>query len=221
MSSSSKAPKGLKDAECEKGKLAIQPPIPYVPPKDLLQTKESSDTLKVKFPDGTIFTMQIFTRGNPEEYLMHIQAVLRLIRNKGLDLLCKKLVREQNEQVTVLEALAKESIGPEDSNSDKAHDTHTLEVKTAWEIHDQKKKQYEEAVASVYELLPNLLAGEAQSQWDCILREMHNCDSWAGLDGKRHDKKRLKTWEAFKECLELHKLTVFSHDAAERQRCYI
>ena len=221
MSSSSKAPKGLKDAECEKGKLAILPPIPCVPPKDLLQTKESSDTLKVKFPDGTIFTMQIFTRGNPEEHLMHIQAVLRLIRNKGLDLLCKKLVREQNEQVTVLEALAKESIGPEDSNSDKAHDTHTLEVKTAWEIHDQKKKQYEEAVASVYELLPNLLAGEAQSQWDCILREMHNCDSWAGLDGKRHDKKRLKTWEAFKECLELHKLTVFSHDAAESQRCYI
>ena len=136
-------------------------------------------------------------------------------------MLCKKLVREQNGQVAILEALAKESVGPEDSNSDKDHDTHTLEVKTAWEIHDQKKKQYEEAVASVYELLRNLLAGEAQSQWDCIVRKMHNCDSWAGLDGKLHDKKRPKTWEAFKECLELHKLTVFSHDAAKRQRCYI
>ena len=50
---------------------------------------------------------------------------------------------------------------------------------------------------------------------------MHERDSWAGVDGKRHDEKRPKTWTSFQECVELHKLTVFTHDAAERQKFYI
>ncbi len=65
MSATSKAPEGLKDSECEKGNLGIRPPNPYVPPTDLLQTKENSDTLKVKLPDGMVFTMRIFVQGNP------------------------------------------------------------------------------------------------------------------------------------------------------------
>ena len=52
MSASSKTPEGLKDSECEKGQLGNRPPVPYVPPTDLLQTKESSEVLKVKLPDG-------------------------------------------------------------------------------------------------------------------------------------------------------------------------
>ena len=85
----------------------------------------------------------------------------------------------------------------------------------------ETQKQYNEVVASTYELLRNLLAGEPQSQWDRIMREMHERDSWAGVDRKRHDEKRPKTWTSFQECVELHKLTVFTHDAAERQKCYI
>ncbi len=63
MSGSSKAPEGLKDAECEKGKL---------------------------LSDGTAFTMSIFAKGNPEDYLSHVQAVLHLIGQKGLKEQCKK-----------------------------------------------------------------------------------------------------------------------------------
>ena len=55
MSASSKTPEGLKDSECEKGHLGYPPPVPYVPPTDLLQTKNSSETLKVKLADGTDF----------------------------------------------------------------------------------------------------------------------------------------------------------------------
>ncbi len=65
MSRSSKAPEGLKDVECKKGKLGFRSPIPYVPPTDLLQTKENTDTLKVKLSDGTVFPMSIFAKGNP------------------------------------------------------------------------------------------------------------------------------------------------------------
>ena len=85
----------------------------------------------------------------------------------------------------------------------------------------ETQKQYIEVVASTYELLCNLLAGEPQSQWDRIVREMHECDSWAGVDGTRHNKKRPKTWTSFQECIELHKLTVFTHDAAKSLKCYI
>jgi hypothetical protein len=46
-------------------------------------------------------------------------------------------------------------------------------------------------------------------------------NAWAGLNGEKHEGKCPRTWASFKDCLELHKLTVFSTDAAERQKFYI
>ncbi len=63
--------------------MGLHPHISNVSPMDLLQTKENLDTLKVKLPDGTVFTMNIFTQGNPEEYLLHVQVVLHLIGQKA------------------------------------------------------------------------------------------------------------------------------------------
>jgi hypothetical protein len=76
MITSSKTPKGLKDSECKKGHVSNRPPIPYVPPTELLQTKDSTETLKIKLSEGAVFSMGIFARGSPEEYLQHIVAVL-------------------------------------------------------------------------------------------------------------------------------------------------
>ena len=94
MSASSKVPEGLKDSECEKGNLGARPPIPYVPPTDLLQAKENSDSIKLKLLDGTVISMTIFAKGNPEEYLQHVIAVLRLINQKGLDTKCRESAKE-------------------------------------------------------------------------------------------------------------------------------
>ncbi len=85
----------------------------------------------------------------------------------------------------------------------------------------ETQKQYNEVVASTFELLHNLLASEPQSQWEWIVHEMHKRDLWAGVDGKRHDEMRPRTWTSFQECVKLHKLTVFTYDAAERQKSYI
>ena len=82
-------------------------------------------------------------------------------------------------------------------------------------------KQYNEAVGATYELLRNLLAGKQQTQWECIVREMHERESWAGADGEKHNGKRPKGFKAFSDCLELHKLTVFTANAAKKQRYYI
>jgi hypothetical protein len=46
-------------------------------------------------------------------------------------------------------------------------------------------------------------------------------DLWAGVDGQVTTERRPCMWAAFQDCLKLHKLTVFTADAAERQWFYI
>ncbi len=50
---------------------------------------------------------------------------------------------------------------------------------------------------------------------------MHENDSWAAVNGKIIKGRRPRMWMSFLDCLELHKLTVFSADAAEKQQFYI
>jgi hypothetical protein len=85
----------------------------------------------------------------------------------------------------------------------------------------EAQKAHDKAIAKTYEQLWNLLSGDAQSQWDCICREMHERDSWAAVNSQVTKGRRLRTWMSFLDCLKLHKLTVFSADAAERKRFYI
>jgi hypothetical protein len=83
MSLNLKSPlKGLKNAECEKGTPPVRPPIPYAPPTDLLEKRET-EQIKVELPDGTKFQMPTFGSGNNEEYLVHDIAVLRPVEQKG------------------------------------------------------------------------------------------------------------------------------------------
>jgi hypothetical protein len=84
MSVPLKSPKGLKDSRCEKGNLSHRPPIPYVPPTDLLPAIDKIKTIKTKVADGSTVNMKAFSIGSPEEYLGHIMAVLGLIDRKGL-----------------------------------------------------------------------------------------------------------------------------------------
>ncbi len=105
MSMSNNVPEGLKDSECKKGNLGVHPPILYVPPMDLLQAKENSDAIRLKLPDGTVISMTILAKGNPEEYLQHVIAVLRLINQKGLDAKCREAGKELVKTSKVLEAL--------------------------------------------------------------------------------------------------------------------
>jgi hypothetical protein len=76
MNSSLKSPDGLKDAECKKRQLSHRPPIPYVPVVDIVTPKEEPQVFKIKLPDASHLSMSIYSRGNNEEYLAHIVAVL-------------------------------------------------------------------------------------------------------------------------------------------------
>ncbi len=82
----------------------------------------------------------------------------------------------------------------------------------------EAQKAHDKAIAKPYEQLRNLLSGNTQSQWDHVYREMHEHDSWAAVNGQVTKGRHPRTWTSFLDCLELHKLTVFSADTAERQQ---
>ncbi len=88
MSTSLKFPDRLKDAECKKGQLSHWLPIPCVPVVDIVTPKEDPQVFKIKLPGGSHLSMLIYSRGNNEEYLAHIVAVLRVIEQKGLPKKC-------------------------------------------------------------------------------------------------------------------------------------
>jgi hypothetical protein len=88
MSTSLKSPDGLKDAECKKGQLSHRPPIPYVPVVDIVTPKEDPEVFKIKLPNASHLSMPIYSRGNNEEYLAHIVALLRVIEQKELPKKC-------------------------------------------------------------------------------------------------------------------------------------
>jgi hypothetical protein len=69
MNSNAKSPpEGLKASKAENWKSGARPPIPYVPPNNLIEKREG-EKIKVKMPDGTNFYMAAFTSGTNKDYL--------------------------------------------------------------------------------------------------------------------------------------------------------
>jgi hypothetical protein len=50
---------------------------------------------------------------------------------------------------------------------------------------------------------------------------MHTKNPWIGVNGKSNKGIRMKSWISFMDCIELHKLTIFPADTAEKQRYYM
>jgi hypothetical protein len=50
---------------------------------------------------------------------------------------------------------------------------------------------------------------------------MHTKNPWIGMNGKSNKGICVKSWISFMDCIELHKLTIFPADAAEKQRYYM
>jgi hypothetical protein len=96
-----------------------------------------------------------------------------------------------------------------------------VEIEQTQQMLQEAQKAHNKAIAKSYKQLRNLLSGNAQSQWDRVCCKMHERDSWAAVNGQVTKGRHPQTWMSFLDCLELHKLTVFSADAAERQRFYI
>jgi hypothetical protein len=60
---------------------------------DIVTPKEEPQVFKIKLPDVFHLSMPIYPRGNNEEYLVHIVAVLQVIEQKGLPKKCQVLAK--------------------------------------------------------------------------------------------------------------------------------
>jgi hypothetical protein len=69
MSTTLKAPKGLKNSKCGKGQLSDQPPIAYVAEMYIVSYKEEPQVLKVRLPDDSHLNIPIFSHGNTKNTL--------------------------------------------------------------------------------------------------------------------------------------------------------
>jgi hypothetical protein len=96
-----------------------------------------------------------------------------------------------------------------------------VETEQMVQMLQEAQKAHNKAITEAYKQLMNQLSGDAQFQWNRVCREMHERDSWAAVHGQVTKGRRPQSWMSFLDCLKLHKLTVFSADAAKRQRFHI
>jgi hypothetical protein len=89
MSTNLKPTNMLNNTECKKGQLSQWLPILYVLVVNVITPKEDPAVLKVKLPDNSHISIPIFSRGNNKEYIAHIVAVLRIVKQKGLPKKCR------------------------------------------------------------------------------------------------------------------------------------
>jgi hypothetical protein len=162
-----------------------------------------------------------YSHGNNEEYLAHIVAVLRVIEQKGLPEKCRVLAKAVARWSEALKNL-QEAVESRDTVLTSVDVTACkVEIEQTTQMLQEAQKAHNKAIAESYEQLRNLLSSNAQSQWDRICRKMHKCVLWAAVNGHVTKGRSPRTWMSFLDCLELHKLTVFSADAAKRQQFYI
>ena len=148
--SSTKSTESLKDSECEKGQLAIRPPISYVPPTDLHSSTES-ETIKVKLPDGTTVSVKAFSSGNNEENILHWAAILRLFDQKGLKLDVEVLAKAAKDLMGVLETIQK-LLGKKKTTSDADQ----LELEETKQLVSDAKAEFLKAMQKPFDLVRQL-----------------------------------------------------------------
>jgi hypothetical protein len=165
-------PEGLKNAECKKNMPPVRLPIPYVPPTDHLKKLET-EQIKVKLPDGTKFQMPTYASGNNGEYLVHVIAILHLVKQKGT-------AAEVKEAFAALVAVREEMSPffnfPEDETM-AAKEARKKKLNKLNKSLKAKKTITDELAQKAYELFHCFVVGEVRTQWDRFVNEMHIINS--------------------------------------------
>jgi hypothetical protein len=179
MSTNLKSPsEGLKNVQCKKGTLPVRPPIPYVLPTDLLE-KQEAEQIKVKRLNRTKFQMPTYGSDNNKEYLAHVIAVLHLVEQKGT-------AAEVKEAFTALVAVRKEMSPFFNFPEDETKAAKVARKKKLNELNKSlkaKKAIAVELAQKAYKLFRCFVVGEARTQLDRIVNEMHTKNPWIGVNG--------------------------------------
>ncbi len=210
-------PEGIKDADCERGRVTQRPPISYAQYKYPKWLSEP-DTVKVKLPQGDQYTCDLMhNASNAKTYLKWFQIYLCVLGEKELR---APLEFATVGQKKLLEDLKKFSKSPKRELTEN-------KVIRKDELADTKLKLAEAAaihaiaIQACYGLFRKQLADDPRDQWDRIVKEVLKSDPWTSLDGHKNNGFWMKTSESLEDCITFHKRTVFLLDAGERQKSYM
>ena len=226
--------KGLKDQECEKGAISRRPPIAYVPVIDEIQEQLNNSlsgkrTEKLTTPDGVTFHVGIWYSGTNEQFLLHVKQAMHSVKRAGLvdeyySARAKRIAAHANWDKTVSSIINYEKKNKEEGPF-RDYEAVVKELKNERDafLKAQTEAESERVVVadSIFTQYANLLSVEQRGAWEKIVEQKVDVSGWTDLRGRKHKKKRGKTYKHFLECTVFHLQTVFDEDAAERQQIYI
>ena len=193
-----------------------QPPITYIPEKDLIKSQDF--TLKIKVSNDMYLTITIFHQGTPEQFLSHVQMVLETIHQRKLDKAfedaCKEDKEAEKKLVKVTEA--KDGYRGTDENPPVVK---SWKKATAAKTHTGEN--IESTIQPIFLQYSTLLLEEASQPWAKIVKEQIDTAPFTNIYGVQHHEKHPRSWNSFMECVQLHLQSVFRYDAAETLRFYI
>jgi len=163
------------------------------------------ETIKVKLPDETTVSVKAFSSGNNEDYILHWASVFHLFDQKGLKSSVEVQARAARDQMGVLEDIQKSLSGSTATGKKKTPtDVEKLELEVTEKLVSEAKAEFVKAVQKPFDLVCQLLIGEARNQWDKFVKEMFDRDTCTGVNGKTHDGPRLRTWKSLTDCIASH-----------------
>ncbi len=197
------------------------PPILFVPTEVDEPAKIQKPTMqKFTLPGDSQLLLQVWMgQGTDEQFIMHTKDARDVCARKGFFADYKEALRKE----AVFAVCLKNLCGIDTKILDVTDAAKTMkEIKLTNKSCAACKKKKLEAAESMFSLYESLLGPEAKLLWNSIVKQQVNCNDWKNLRGEIQPEARDKCPEAFEECvLTLHLLTVFSPNAAERQKLYL
>jgi hypothetical protein len=150
------------------------------------------------------------------EDLVHVITILRLVEQKGT-------AAEVKEAFTALVALREEMSPffnfPEDETVAKKKQEKRSSASLI--SHSRPRILRGRTGPEGLQAVPLLCPRQGMNAMDRIVNEMHTKNPWIGMNGESNKGICVKSWISFMDCIELHRLTVFPAEAAEKQHYYM
>jgi len=185
--------------------------------KEEIAMKASRETIKIKTPEGEVKVAVPGDSPGAEEYLHHINNFIRMLGRKKIEedmLKLAKTVLSLKAQVRKLKTAPQGEKPVEKTSRLGLLEAATTKLVEAEVCEDAK-------MATVYDLFRKTLKEDPELQWDRIVKDTHTKDPWEDLKGIKHGGVRMRSNKSLWECIDFHKLMVYSINAAEQQRLYI
>ena len=136
----------------------------------------------------------VWSKGTPEQFLVHVQQALDAIRQKDLQSALEKAIKNQEEWVEKLTTVI-EAFGNYKGRDDNPPEKKAIEKAT--EAVACKKETIESLIAPVFQLYSNLLTEEARRPWCKILGEQIDVALSSDLFGVELAEKCHRSWRSF------------------------